>query len=337
MQSNAVQSVCFRQHASYSAAAFTSTAAAAAGSPVVSATTFSGNVAANGGAVYNDVGNLSHPQFANVTFSGNHATAYGGAVYDHSDSGSAAVTMSNVTFNGNQGDVGAGALAEYSCGATLTSTLVNAILWGDAVGEVVHVCSALTFQNSVVQGSGGSAAWDSSFGTDGGGGNLNADPDLGVLSDNGGSTPTLMPGNGSSAEDHGLSSACSAQPVASIDQRGMHRPFGLFCDIGAVESTRLVMTITDYLQYAHYGDVLWYWVTLYNSNPLFGAVDVHVTTAGSEALDNANAYWVFFPNPCPDTLLPPRRSRSPRYDSHNRAQHDLDVVRVCSGQCRVTG
>ncbi len=80
----------------------------------------------------------------------------------------------------------------------------------------------------------------------------------------------------------------------------MRRPFGLFCDIGAVESTRLVMTVTDNLEYVRYGDVPLYWVTLYNPNPLVGAVDVHVTTAGSEAMDNASADWVFYPDPCPD-------------------------------------
>ena len=273
-----------------------------AASPLVSATTLSGNVASNGGAVYNYVTGLSHPWFANVTFANNHATAYGGGVYDFSDSGSAAVSMSNVTFNGNQADVGAGALAEYSCGATLTSTIVNAILWGDPAAEVVHVCSALTFQNSVVQGSGGSAAWNATFGTDGGG-NLDFDAELGPLKDNGGSTPTLMPGNASSAYDHGLSSACFSQPVANVDQRGMSRPFGLYCDIGAVESTRLAMTVTDYLEYGRYGNQLTYFVSLQNPDPSASALDVHVTAAGSQALDDPSSEWVLIPQPCPDPCI----------------------------------
>jgi hypothetical protein len=53
---------------------------------------------------------------------------------------------------------------------------------------------------------------------------------LGVLQDNGGYTPTFLPGTGSAAIDNGKNAGCPA-----TDQRGLPRPQGMHCDIGAVE------------------------------------------------------------------------------------------------------
>jgi len=86
-----------------------------------------------------------------------------------------------------------------------------------------------------VQGSGGSSAWSFNLGTDLGG-NLDADPKLGPLQDDGGTTETMLPGAGSSAIDHGDAATCSDAPVSGVDQRGVTRPQGAECDIGAVES-----------------------------------------------------------------------------------------------------
>ncbi len=59
----------------------------------------------------------------------------------------------------------------------------------------------------------------------------NVDPMLGTIVDNGGPTPTMLPGDGSEAIDGGT---CVAG--LSTDQRGVARPQGPACDIGAVES-----------------------------------------------------------------------------------------------------
>jgi hypothetical protein len=61
-------------------------------------------------------------------------------------------------------------------------------------------------------------------------GNLDADPLLGGLGDNGGATPTMLPGAGSAAIDASPDPDCPA-----TDQRGVTRPQGPQCDIGAVE------------------------------------------------------------------------------------------------------
>lgn len=212
-----------------------------ASSPTITNTTFSGNAASNGGAVYQYLGPGSAPVYANVTFAGNSVSAYGGAIYNYQTTGSATLAMTNVTFSGNQAAIGGAAMAHYNCGATLTSALTNMIIWGNSPDQVVFVCDTPKFKNSVLQDSGGSAAWNSSFGIDGGG-NLATDPLLGPLQNNGGSTPTLLPGARGSAFNAGLDSACAAAPVNGVDQRGIVRPIGAHCDIGAVELQMLVVT-----------------------------------------------------------------------------------------------
>jgi hypothetical protein len=59
----------------------------------------------------------------------------------------------------------------------------------------------------------------------------NTNPQLGPLADNGGPTQTMSPLIGSPAIDAGTDSGCPA-----TDQRGVARPQGASCDIGAVEA-----------------------------------------------------------------------------------------------------
>ncbi|MFZ1722907.1 MAG: choice-of-anchor Q domain-containing protein, partial [Dokdonella sp.] len=54
---------------------------------------------------------------------------------------------------------------------------------------------------------------------------------LGPLGDNGGATPTLLPDIDSPAINAGADDVCTA-----TDQRGLERPQGSRCDIGAVEA-----------------------------------------------------------------------------------------------------
>ena len=83
------------------------------------------------------------------------------------------------------------------------------ILWGDTAtsggSEIYNILATPTIDHSIIQGSGGSGSWDSSLGTDGGG-NLDADPLLGSLADNGGLTDTMALSTGSPAIDAGMGS-----------------------------------------------------------------------------------------------------------------------------------
>lgn len=59
--------------------------------------------------------------------------------------------------------------------------------------------------------------------------------DLHPLDDNGGLTLTHLPASSSAALDAADDAVCAAAPVSAVDQRGMARPQGARCDLGAVE------------------------------------------------------------------------------------------------------
>jgi len=229
-------------HANNGGAIFNDGRSGGESSPILSRVTFEGNSAAgDGGAIYSDgttYGNSS-PTLANVTFYGNSASQYGGAMYNASGTGTASPTLSNVTFSGNTAAVTGGAIYNSGASGTANPTLTNVILWGDfAVGpgdEIYNNSATPTIRYSVVEGSGGSGGtWDTSLGTDGGN-NLDAEPLLAPLADNGGETKTMSMVWGSSAINAGDNAACAAAPVSGLDQRGVTRPVMDDCDIGALE------------------------------------------------------------------------------------------------------
>ncbi|HEY3228182.1 MAG TPA: choice-of-anchor Q domain-containing protein, partial [Roseiflexaceae bacterium] len=84
--------------------------------------------------------------------------------------------------------------------------------------------------SGAITSSGHNLSSDSSCGFTAGGDLQNTNPLLGPLAANGGPTPThaLLPG--SPAFEAGTNTGCPA-----TDQRGILRPQGIFCDIGAFE------------------------------------------------------------------------------------------------------
>jgi hypothetical protein len=63
------------------------------------------------------------------------------------------------------------------------------------------------------------------------------DPDLAPLGDYGGPTQSMPRFAGSPAIDAGDDDICADPPVSGQDQRGVVRPYGKACHIGAVEFT----------------------------------------------------------------------------------------------------
>ena len=203
--------------------------------------TLSSNVAtAKGGGMYfRYTEKNSFPALIDLTFAANHA-ADGGAIYIHTDNaqGNAHMILRNVTFNGNGADQQGGALYSecnllpaFLCAFT-GIVLENAILLDDVapMGPEVFMTNSQTnvsLNNSIVYNSGsGSGACPTLFCT-----NMTyADPKLGPLADNGGHTLTMLPGPGSAVIDAGDNAICPY-----YDQRGVLRPQGMQCDIGAVE------------------------------------------------------------------------------------------------------
>ncbi len=213
------------------------------GTLTVSNSTFSGNSAGGvGGSLNNSTGAT-----ANITssiFTNNHSSGNGGAV---ANIGTLAV--SNTTFTGNSaGTFGrGGALFNYDG----TATLVNNTLSGNSAynGGGIYNYKGLTVKNTLVLGStrGGNCYWDSPAITSTG--NLADDATCGIgfttsssihagtLGSYGGSTQVIPLLPGSAAIDAGDATACPA-----TDQRGLTRPQGSPCDVGAFETQGFTFT-----------------------------------------------------------------------------------------------
>ena len=180
--------------------------------------TFSGNSAGEGGGMFSED---STPTLTNVTFSNNSATYRGGAIINFGSLNSP--TLTNVTFTGNKASQGGGMVNEYSSSATL----INSILWGDTPEEIyIDADSTAFITYSDIQG--GYA----------GTGNINVDPLLGSLQDNGGFVLTHALGYSSPAIDAGNPDPATCP---ATDARRLARPSdgdgdGTFvCDMGSYE------------------------------------------------------------------------------------------------------
>ncbi|GHT78349.1 hypothetical protein FACS189464_1650 [Bacteroidia bacterium] len=169
-------------------------------SPSLSNVTISGNYAYTSGGGIENYENSS-PALINVIISGNYAGYYGGGMYN----GKSSPALINVTISGNNGNISGGGMFNnnYSSpvltnvtisGNSASNTggmfndnnsspvLANSIIWGNVSisGSYNNVynnsaSSVPSYAYSLVQGSGGSGSWQSSFGTDNGN-NLDDDP-----------------------------------------------------------------------------------------------------------------------------------------------------------------
>jgi CSLREA domain-containing protein len=172
--------------------------------------TFTNNSAVSGGAIKNDAGTLN---ITNSTFSGNTAPGgSGGAIINFTG----VTNLKNSTFSGNSSSNGSIYLF------TGTLNYANTIIANSTGGDCVNAGTLGTNTNNLVEDGSCSAS-------------LSGDPNLGALANNGGATQTLALIAGSTAINAGDDSICAASPVSNLDQRGITRPNGLHCDIGAYE------------------------------------------------------------------------------------------------------
>ncbi len=174
-------------------------------------------------------GSVSSPTLVNSTFKENRA-GEGGAIFDGTlSAANQTLVLINVTVSGNLADYGGGIANSAHTGRNIAE-LTNVIFWGNtaslnaSTAEFENSGTTLVVSYGVVD-SGCPLAVDVVCDHISG-----SSPNLGPLAENGGYTRTLLPGAGSSAIDAGLDSAC---PL--VDQRGVTRPQGVHCDIGAVE------------------------------------------------------------------------------------------------------
>ena len=186
--------------------------------------TFSGNSAGlDGGAIDNYLFGTSTADITASTFQGNTAES-GGAIVNRS-----AMSLTHVTIAGNTAlDTAAGVwnVADIS-GHTPSLQLAFSILSGNGTSDLVNTGSGATVTRlgmSLV------TAFSNTGTVDGGGSFSSADPRLGPLADNGGSTQTMALLTDSPA----INAAIGSTAVA--DQRGEPIDFTV-PDIGAYEST----------------------------------------------------------------------------------------------------
>lgn len=178
-------------------------------------TTFSGNTANDhGGGIYND-GTLT---LNNSTLSDNSARFDGGGIYNNGT-----LTLNNTTFSSNIVNNNGGGIYNRGVLHLSNSILANSTSASgeDCYNETGDTITTNT--NNLIETNGASGH---QCGTPA----LNADPQLGALADNGGDTQTFALLSGSPAIDAGDNASCE-----STDQRGVTRPQGTSCDIGAYE------------------------------------------------------------------------------------------------------
>jgi CSLREA domain-containing protein len=212
------------------------------GTLTITNSAFSGNVAftGNGGGVYNDLN--ATLVITNSTFSANSSGTSGGGV---NNIFGATTTITNSTFSGNSSGVSGVGGGVNNAG---TITIRNSTFSGNSAsisGGGISNGGTLNYANTIIANStsGADCTGGGSIGTNtnnlvGNGGcsaALSGDPNLGPLADNGGPTQTMALLYPSPALNAGDDATCAASPVNNLDQRGMTRPQGTHCDIGAYE------------------------------------------------------------------------------------------------------
>ncbi len=190
--------------------------------------TISNNTAAlQGGGILNTTSSNT-TTISNSTLSGNHVTSPssgGGGIFT-----SGPLTLINSTLSDNNGTIDGSGLRIGSGLVTLSNSIIANGIGGDDCDLVSGTITADS-QNIIEDGSCGTSA-------------TTGDPGLGPLADNGGPTLTHALLDGSSAINTGDNATCSPDPVNNRDQRGVWRPVGIQCDIGAYEFTPAPSTIS---------------------------------------------------------------------------------------------
>ncbi len=218
------------------------------GTMTVTNSLFINNLARVAGAILNDVGGSL--LITGTTFTGNDATqTSGGAIQNEGT-----LIIANSTFDNNGALQGAD-LANDGTAHITNSTLTNVDTRSGNSIDSPSASAALTIRNSILDAGNGIPNCSVSAGTlDVDASNLATDSscasatvkteaqlNLGPLKINLGNTPTHSPMPGSAAIDAGNDAICAAAIGApdygagGVDQRGIPRPQGAHCDVGAVE------------------------------------------------------------------------------------------------------
>ena len=196
--------------------------------------TLSGNSASTnaGGGIFNDgFSGSATLTINNSTFSGNSATTNGGGIVNEGLLGGAALTVSNSTFSGNSASV-AGGIYNHDGGGSATLTIGDTIIKAGASGaNILNIAGTVTSLGYNLSSDNGGGVLT------GPGDQINTEPLLGPLANNGGPTFTHALLSGSPAIDTGDPNFA---PPPFFDQRGpgFDRVVNGRIDIGSFEVQR---------------------------------------------------------------------------------------------------
>lgn len=222
----------------------------------ITSSSFTNNSAIYGGGIANWY--LSTVEVGNSTLVSNSSLAYGGGLYINSGIG----TVNNSTFFNNETQLGGGGVYNFGLLTINNSTLSENVVNGSVSGGGIFNDRTLNLNNTIVASSTGSDCINNLGTLENNTNNLiedgscmaliAGDPKLDVLGDNGGNTQTMALLPGSAAIDAGDLTSC-----LPIDQRGISRPQGVQCDIGAYELQDLTPTVLTFSSNGSYdGDVI---------------------------------------------------------------------------------
>ena len=201
------------------------------GTLTVTSSTFLGNNALFiGGGIANINGGTL--EVTNSTFSGNRAGSGGGGIVN-----AGTLEVTNSTFSGNGAELIGGGIQNANV-PTAKVTLSNTILANSANGNIGRGCVGTTCQGTITDG-GYNISDDSSsvsvFTNPTSKNSTNPLLDPSGLQNNGGPTQTIALQVGSPAIDYIPEGQNGCGTSITVDQRGVKRPQGKACDVGAYE------------------------------------------------------------------------------------------------------
>jgi predicted outer membrane repeat protein len=187
---------------------------------------FEGNSASNaGGALAAD--GVGSARISDTTFSGNSAAEGGGFAILNSTPNTTA-TLLNDTMVANSAPAGDGAL--WRTYSNQTTTYQNSVFVGNGSAGLDNICDEGGGATNASLGHNVFDVSDVDCGLPASGDHTNVTTaNLSALGNHAGPTDTYLPEPGSSLIGAGSATGCPLQ-----DQRGLSRPFGSACDIGAV-------------------------------------------------------------------------------------------------------
>jgi predicted outer membrane repeat protein len=232
------------------------------GTATVNNSSFSGNTASDGGGMQN---RFARATVTGSAFTGNTASSYGGGITNTGDSNTTLTVANSTVANNTTTQRGSGIHNYYA-----TATVVNTTIAGNNTtnsgtdfntGAGLYTYNGTATIKNTISGNNTTASANSDcYGTFDATSTTNLATDntcgssftqvtsvqlaLGTLTGN----PAYLPLNaGSAAIDTGNDGVCAAAPVNNLDQRGVIRPQGAHCDIGAYEYSGFVPTNFLYL------------------------------------------------------------------------------------------